>query len=212
MTLSLPVPTEQQSDDDRQAIVNIVSGQEVASVWQELWERHGHACHRIALKILGDETEAWSAVNDAWCKAYERLSLEINSFGAWIAVLTRNQALDALRVRRRQMAREAKLEPWHYSKTANSNDPQKRTAAQEVLLAITSCDKLSDDERRAFILRTLDEKSYEEIAQITNRPAGTISSDIHRAKKKLRGLESIKRLLLPMTIFVGWLLGCGGAL
>ena len=211
MTLSLPVPTEQQTDD-RQAITAIVSGEEVASFWQELWERHGHTCHRIALKILGDETEAWSAVNDAWCKAYERLSLEINSFGAWIAVLTRNQALDALRVRRRQMAREAKLEPWHFSKTANSNDPQKRTAAQEVLLAITSCENLSDDERRAFILRTLDEKSYEEIAQITNRPAGTIASDIHRAKRKLRGLQSIKRLLLPMSIFVGWLLGCGGAL
>ena len=211
MTLS-PVPIEEQADDDRRAIVAILSGQEVTEIWQELWERHGRACHRIALKILGDENEAWSAVNDAWCKAYEGLDSEINSFAAWIAVLTRNQALDVLRVRRRRLARETKLEPWHYSAMANSLDPLKRTAAREALLAITQCDKLSQDERRAFILRTLDDKSYEEIAEITNRPAGTVASDIHRAKSKLRGLESIKRLLLPMTIFIGWLLGCGGAL
>ncbi len=211
MTSSLSAP-QQESHPEAEAIVAIVSGSNVAEHWRLLWESHAKTCHRIALRILRDETEAWSAVNDAWCKAYEQLSLDINSFASWVATLTRNQAIDVLRSKRRQLSREATLEPWHYSVAADCSTPDSRARLQEIIKAIEENDKLTSEERSAFLLRILGEKTYDEIAQITGRPSGTIASDIHRAKKKLSALPTIKGLLLPVATLLLWLLGCGGAI
>ena len=56
--------------------------------------------------------------------------------------------------------------------------------------------KLDQSSREVLILRFFEERSYEEIADILKRPAGTIATQINRAKQKLkRQLEETAKML-----------------
>jgi RNA polymerase sigma-70 factor (ECF subfamily) len=48
--------------------------------------------------------------------------------------------------------------------------------------------KLPQKYRQAFVLRDLDELSYEEIAQILSVPLGTVKSRVNRARNMLRNM------------------------
>jgi RNA polymerase sigma-70 factor (ECF subfamily) len=47
-------------------------------------------------------------------------------------------------------------------------------------------DSLPDKYKTAFILRDIEEQSYEEVAKIMNIPLGTVKSRVNRARAMLR--------------------------
>ncbi len=56
-------------------------------------------------------------------------------------------------------------------------------------------EKLPFEQKEVIILRYFQQLSYQEIAEITARPVGTIMSSLYYAKKRLR--EAIKKFLSP---------------
>ena len=53
--------------------------------------------------------------------------------------------------------------------------------------------ELSDDYRTVLVLKEMEDRKYEEIAEIVGCPIGTVRSRIHRARQELR--EKLKVLL-----------------
>jgi RNA polymerase sigma factor (sigma-70 family) len=51
---------------------------------------------------------------------------------------------------------------------------------------LEALDELPEDHRAVLVLRILEQRSYEEIAQTLEIPEGTVMSRIHRARRHLR--------------------------
>ncbi len=70
---------------------------------------------------------------------------------------------------------------------ATSETPRTAAAQREMEALLQRClDELPDHYRMAFILRTFEDLSYEEIAAAMGCPAGTVKSRLNQARKMLR--------------------------
>jgi len=62
---------------------------------------------------------------------------------------------------------------------------------EDAQMLYESMQMLAQDHRQILVLREIDGRSYEEIAEICQLPVGTVRSRLHRARKQL--LESVKQ-------------------
>ena len=58
-----------------------------------------------------------------------------------------------------------------------------QTEAQQVLQA--ALEQLDEEQRFIIVLRDMEDRSYEEIAELLNLPRGTVKSRLHRARAQL---------------------------
>jgi RNA polymerase sigma-70 factor (ECF subfamily) len=105
---------------------------------------------------------------------------------SWIYLVATRHCLNWLESKNhRQMGKEAELHDCHED---DSNKGPEETAFRnaEVQRAIKLLDCLPDEMRQVITLRHLEDLSIDEIAQITETPAGTVKSRIFYGLKKLR--------------------------
>ena len=128
-----------------------------------------------AFLILKNTPDCEDAMSAAIVKAYEHRGKlkKRDSFRAWFLQILRNECYTILRGRRRVFETEELPE---------RPDPGDPTLALDLHDAVM---RLSEEQRSALYLR---EQGYslEEIATITDAPAGTVKSRISRAKETLR--------------------------
>ena len=128
-----------------------------------------------AFLILRNTADCEDAMSAAIVKAYEHRGKlkKRDSFRAWFLQILRNECYTILRGRRKVFETEDLPE---------TSDPRDPTLALDWKDAVM---RLSKDQRTALYLR---EQGYslEEIATITDAPAGTVKSRISRAKETLR--------------------------
>ena len=128
-----------------------------------------------AFLILKNTPDCEDAMSAAIVKAYEHRGKlkKRDSFRAWFLQILRNECYTILRGRRKVFETEDLPE---------TSDPRDPTLALDWKDAVM---RLSKDQRTALYLR---EQGYslEEIATITDAPAGTVKSRISRAKETLR--------------------------
>ena len=158
----------------------------------ELVARHQDVVVRITSRIVGpDESE--DVAQDAFLRAYHRLDRfrGDGSFRAWLLQIARNSALDALSARRR---RATPGEVWGDHQEDSGMERAPRAPAHE-LEARERHDRLRDKlrllpdaHRTVLVLRELEELSYEEIAETTQTPLGSVKGRLHRARGELADL------------------------
>ena len=70
---------------------------------------------------------------------------------------------------------------------STSSDPSHALqSSEDRQLLRKALDELGEDYRTALILKEIEALPYEEIAQLTDSPIGTVRSRIHRARQELR--------------------------
>ncbi len=106
------------------------------------------------------------------------------AFSTWLFTLARNLCLDELRKKRPFCVQ------WEESAfTECSPDPDPNSLLQDTELeeliarAVASLDPIF---REVFILRDYQDLSFEEVAEITGIPVGTVKSRLHRARLLLQ--------------------------
>lgn len=146
----------------------------------ELVKRHERSVRAVCMSVLQDEHSARDAAQDAFIKAYEKLSKlkDAESFGGWLIMIARTSALDTLK--RKTKNRHVELSEHLQAQTAeNSIEGDK----QELLKAIV---RLPNPQRQVVMLRYFGGHSVKEVADISERSVGTVTKQLSRAHKHLK--------------------------
>ncbi len=155
--------------------------------WDDVARLHGRTVYNFALRLTGDPDEAADLAQDVFVRVYRNLHrYEPGTFEGWLYRITKNLFLD--RVRRRRRLRVEPL-PDDGALEPASADPGPADLVERATLEARIEDALRGlppDFRLAVILCDVQGLSYEEIADATGWPAGTVRSRIHRGRRQLR--------------------------
>ena len=147
----------------------------------------------LACRLLGSETDAADAVQDAWLKASTALRdfRGDSRFSVWLYQLVNNVCIDMLRRRKRQETVPLQTEDADGEETElpipdERWDPEtlsERAADREAVRAAMAA--LPADCRERLTLREIGGLSSEELSAQLGLEAGTVKSRLNRARKKL---------------------------
>lgn len=150
--------------------------------------------HSVAYRMVGPN-DCDDVVMDTYLKAWRGLAKFRggSSISTWLCRITRNCALDSLRARSRRMERHVSAEsPDMTPVVENLPDgsgpsPDVSAAASDLGRQLNSAlAQLSEEHRRAVMLRDVDGLSYRELAAAEGVQVGTIMSRLFYARRRLR--------------------------
>jgi RNA polymerase sigma-70 factor, ECF subfamily len=102
-----------------------------------------------------------------------------SSARTWLLSIARNTCMDELRTRSRQRRRDSSLEAAVTIQSRVATGTEQEVGVAEVLV------RLVPERREAFVLTQMLGLSYQEAAEVSGCPAGTIRSRVARARADL---------------------------
>ena len=179
---------------DTEAIRNVLAGNRDA--YRVLMDRHFGTVTRIAFRITGNEADAEEAAQEAFLRAYNKLSSfrQDSAFSTWITRIAMNTAINLVERRNRDLSYQGPRiadEPSpadHTVRVADSRvSPEGALLTREaVSLRQAAMAQLTPMERTAFTLRHMEEIPMAEIATALNVTTNSAKQAVFRAVSKLR--------------------------
>jgi RNA polymerase sigma-70 factor, ECF subfamily len=165
------------------------------SAFSALYDRLSGPLYSLALKILGDASDAQDALQEVFMQIWSRAETydaEKSSVFSWAVLLTRSRAIDRLRARDRRLRVVV-------GSRADENEIAEATDASTVESAADTANKkdeaahvrsllnnLPEDQRQAIELAFFGHRTHREIAAQLGQPLGTVKARIRRGLLKLR--------------------------
>ncbi|MBQ5937329.1 MAG: RNA polymerase sigma factor [Bacteroidaceae bacterium] len=138
---------------------------------------------RLALRITMNKAEAEDVVQDTLLKVWEHREEweQINNLEAFAIATCRNRALDVMKRAGRNT--EKLDEMAHFS----SQTPQEQLEADEQISLVNRLmDDLPEVQRTIMLLRDIEGKTYQEIAQTLDISETQVKVYLHRARTKIK--------------------------
>ncbi|HYW11694.1 MAG TPA: sigma-70 family RNA polymerase sigma factor [Longimicrobium sp.] len=194
-------PREQLKQlDDSGVVAAFLDGNKRA--FGELVERYQNRLLNFIYRTTGDRERAEDLVQETFIRVYRHLHRfdQSKKFSTWIYTISSNLAKNELRNRSRNPLvlfqtlmknRDADERPLEWEDNTYRPDDlfRKRHLKSQVDAAV---DQLPEHHRTVFILREMEGKTYEEIAEITSTNLGTVKSRLNRAR------NSFAQLIAPV--------------
>lgn len=176
---------------DDTGLVNAYLGGE-ARCFDVLVERYQTRLLNFVYRIVGDRERAEDLVQEVFVRVYRHLGRFDRSkkFSTWIYTIASNLAKNELRNRSRNplvlftsMTKgwEDEERPLEFEDPSSRPDDLFRKRHVRELVE-TSVAQLPTHHREVFMLREIEGRSYEEIAEITHCNLGTVKSRLNRAR------------------------------
>ena len=176
--------------DDAGVVAAFLEGEERA--FQEIVERYQGRLLNFVYRTIGDREKAEDLVQEVFIRVYRHLHRFDRSkkFSTWVYTIASNLAKNELRNRSRnpmvlfQTIRKNWQDddrPLQFEDPYSRPDDLYRKRHLRDLVEDT-VGKLPSHHRQVFVLRELEGKSYEEIADITGCNLGTVKSRLNRAR------------------------------
>lgn len=141
----------------------------------------------LAYRMLGSRAEAEDVVQDAWLKWHGADIANLRQPAAWLTTIITRLSIDRLRVlQTERTARQSGWlpDPW-LDALAPSAEDSVLNGAQLSYGLMLLLERLSPDERAAFLLREAFEYDYATIGAAIGKPPVHCRQLIHRAKARL---------------------------
>jgi RNA polymerase sigma-70 factor (ECF subfamily) len=140
--------------------------------------------YAVCLKYLKDPETAKDAVMAIFEELIDKVKKhEISYFKGWVYMVAKNHCLMQLRSQK-QMPLESNAD---FMQLADNPHPDGIFENEENLNQLTKCiDALSSDQKQSVQLFYLQEKSYKEIAGLTNSDWNKVRSLIQNARRNLK--------------------------
>jgi len=141
----------------------------------------------LAYRMLGSRAEAEDVVQDAYIRWHQTDRGAVENPEAWLVTTTSRLSID--RLRRLKTEREAYFGPWLPEPIVAATAPDRHLdLAEDLSIAfLTLLERLSPDERAAFLLHDVFEVGYPEIASVLDRSETACRQVVHRARERVRG-------------------------
>lgn len=173
---------------DGELVKSVLAGREYD--FEELVRRYQRPIAAYVYRMVGDYDVALDLTQEVFIKVYASLSRYRPEFkfSTWIYKIAHNAAIDHLR---RHATREA---------VANSEDncgegtvESRRLSPEQESERSERCSEIEDvvqllpaPYRELILLRHAQDLSYEEIAEVTGLPLGTVKNRLFRAREAMR--------------------------
>jgi RNA polymerase sigma-70 factor (ECF subfamily) len=180
---------------DQEVVARARGGEEAA--YRELLRRYQGPVFSLIYRMVRDRALAEDLAQDTFVKALNALDSYRPEFkfSSWLFKIANNVAIDHLR--RRQLdtlsldgGPEA-VTPQQVAETTpkvvdRGETPLQEVEARELGTAIEQAiGKLRPEYRACIILRHIEDRPYEDIAEILDLPLGTVKTYLHRARAEL---------------------------
>ena len=181
---------ELQDLDDNQLVTSYLGG--ASRAFDLIVERYQSRLLNFVYRTVGDRERAEDLVQEVFVRVYRHLARFDRSkkFSTWIYTIASNLAKNELRNRARNplvlfqtmtSGWEDEDRPLEFEDpTARPDDAFDRRHLRELVDAAVR--RLPVHHRQVFILRELEGRSYEEIAELTRCNLGTVKSRLNRAR------------------------------
>jgi RNA polymerase sigma-70 factor, ECF subfamily len=151
-----------------------------------IYEEHSRQIYYLALRFLGDPTQAEDATHDVFLKAYRKLG-EFRGESAlrtWLYRITINHCKNLLQTwHQRHMVNNADDSLWETA-VACTDSPLRVLEIMELGQRIQKTLDLLSEEYRLLLLLVADQQlSYSEIAALTEQSIDAVRGKLHRARK-----------------------------
>ena len=181
------------ADAQKDAADRVLIAAAIASpnAYGDVIARYEHVLGRYVRRLLGRHSQATEDVlQEVFIKAYVNINDYDRSrpFAPWIYRIAHNEAVSHLRKRNAEpqmiAGEDAAL---ILDRVADPDDPAQALWRSQNLGAVRKAlAGLDEKYRDVLVLRYLEEKSYDEIADILHLPPGTVATLINRGLKRLR--------------------------
>ncbi|PSL02724.1 RNA polymerase sigma-70 factor (ECF subfamily) [Haloactinopolyspora alba] len=154
------------------------------------FEEHRPHLRSVAYRMLGSLSEADDAVQDAWLRVARADTDTVENLKGWLTTVVSRVSLNMLRTRAAR--REQPLDPPAADLDVGDGDggqpEQEALLADSVGLALlVVLDRLTPDERLAFVLHDMFAMPFDEVGPMVERSPAAARQLASRARRKVRG-------------------------
>lgn len=158
--------------------------------FDELVRRYKDRVYNVVYRFLGNREDAAEIASEVFVRAYQGMS-EFRGHAqiyTWLYSIAANLARNRIRdSKRKGRNMGTSLETMQGRAPHTNRTPRAEAEAHEMDETLQQClDELPEHYRTAFVLRTFEDMSYDEIADTLDCPVGTVKSRINQARKLLR--------------------------
>jgi RNA polymerase sigma-70 factor (ECF subfamily) len=182
---------------DAQLVERALGGDQDA--YRLLVSRHQAAVYNLIVRVLRNPALAQDLAQDTFLRAFSHLdSFDPRyRFTSWVLRIAHNLAVDVLR---RKSPEELPLDPPDDDAAGKarvqaalvdprSDEASRRVEQGDLARALESAlARVRPEYRELLVLRYHEELSYEEVAEVTGLPVGTVKSYLHRARVEMARL------------------------
>jgi RNA polymerase sigma-70 factor (ECF subfamily) len=201
--VSSRTPADWRSLSDQEVVQHAVIGRD--SAYRELIRRYERPVFSLIYRMVRDRELAEDLAQETFVKVLNAIDSyrPEYKFSSWIFKIANNAAIDQLRKRSLDTL---SLDGSPHAESADAIEATtlqigdaRETALDEVtsrelgLQIEAAISQLRPEYRSCILLRHVDGRPYEEIAEILGLPLGTVKTYIHRARNELRILLSDTR-------------------
>ncbi|RZL04394.1 MAG: RNA polymerase sigma-70 factor [Rubrivivax sp.] len=143
----------------------------------------------IAYRMLGMRADAEDVLQDAWLRWHQIEQAALQSAEAWLVTVVTRLAIDRLRSAKTE--REAYVGWWLPEPLVQQVDHHTPEAAAELAGELSVAlmwvlERLSPEERAAFLLRQVFDHDYAEVAALLGKSEATCRQIVHRASQRVQ--------------------------
>jgi RNA polymerase sigma-70 factor (ECF subfamily) len=167
--------------DDATLLALVERGDEGAM--GSLFDRYSKVVYSVALRVLRDPAAAEDILQEIFMQVWrtpDSFTATRGNLGGWLAVVSRNRSIDALRRRRptEQVEEFALASPYNLADEAERNSLIEKARGVMVSLPV--------EQRKTLEMAFFDGLTHSEIAEMTGDPLGTVKTRIRSALLSLR--------------------------
>jgi RNA polymerase sigma-70 factor, ECF subfamily len=154
----------------------------------KIFESHRARLFAIALRMLRNRADAEDVLQDAYLRWHEAAEQNIQSPTGFLITTTTRLCLDRLRNSKKEHEHymEPLLTPPSVDACVPSPEEQHEIAGEVSVAFLAVLERLSPQERAAFLLREVFDYDYPEVAKLIGKSEATCRQLVHRALPRVR--------------------------